>query len=181
MPAAPPTVGDATASKTSSAASAAAKSDALTFQVLLHDVWGEQSLRLLLEEWIPPRTASAAASGWGGDRIVVYERGSERAVAWLLESDDLEAAERLYRALGRGAGLDAEGRLTTAESQGNTPCVARAQLGSLAVGRRGTRVALVAGPYDRAGGPTGAPADPAQRVRLCQRAAGWIQTLLDQK
>ncbi|HYJ11667.1 MAG TPA: hypothetical protein VEX18_21740, partial [Polyangiaceae bacterium] len=51
-----------------------------------HDVMGEQTVRLLLEEWLPARTAAEAASGWGGDRIAVFSDDARKrwALAWHL-------------------------------------------------------------------------------------------------
>jgi hypothetical protein len=47
---------------------------AATHRAVHRDVLGELSLRLYLEESLPAPQARAAAAGWGGDQIVLYER-----------------------------------------------------------------------------------------------------------
>ena len=70
-----------------------------------HDVMGEQSLRLLLEEWLPARTAAAAAADWGGDRLAVFadEPRKKWAIGWHLRFDSPVAAERTFIAFARSA------------------------------------------------------------------------------
>lgn len=45
------------------------------------DVYGEQGLRIALEEWMPRRVAARAAAGFAGDRAAVFERDSGVMVA----------------------------------------------------------------------------------------------------
>lgn len=64
-----------------------------------HDIWGEQSLRLLFEEWLPQDRAKAAAAGWGGDRISLFSQTSaapDKAIMvhWHIVADtELDAKE----------------------------------------------------------------------------------------
>lgn len=44
------------------------------FRPALDEVMGEQSLRIMLEEWTHRAEAASAATGWGGDRYVVAVR-----------------------------------------------------------------------------------------------------------
>ena len=55
------------------------------------DVYGEQGLRIALEEWMPRRVATDAAAGWGGDRVAVLtERDTAVTVAaWHVRFDPL--------------------------------------------------------------------------------------------
>src|SRR5690606_10360111 len=41
-------------------------------EAVYRDVFGEQGLRLLFEEWAPASAAASAASDWGGDRVAVF-------------------------------------------------------------------------------------------------------------
>lgn len=65
---------------------------------LFHDVWGEQSVRLVLEEWLPLVIAAESAAGWGGDRMAIYEKGDEAALAWSIVMDETAHAKRLAAA-----------------------------------------------------------------------------------
>jgi hypothetical protein len=55
------------------------------------DVYGEQGLRVALEEWLPKRLAAAAAQGWAGDHAMVAVRHAtgrdEVAAAWRIRFD----------------------------------------------------------------------------------------------
>jgi hypothetical protein len=117
------------------------------------DVLGEQSLRLVLEDWVPARTAEAASAGWGGDRVVVYRSGRRRAVAYVIVWDDEAGARRGHEALTRGV-LDAEGagKAAAAAAIGaGIPCRERPERGPIAAHRVGRVVAFVAGPFAREG------------------------------
>jgi len=144
------------------------------FEIVFHDVCGEQSVRLLLEEWMTTAAAARAAQGWGGDRVAVFARGNERAVGWILESDDAPSAEALFAALGRALGDSARRWGPAVEP---TICRIRTDRGPFAVGHRAKRVVVVAGPRAKNGpaatrGTTSTPS--------CSAAHGWITTLLDQ-
>lgn len=76
------------------------------FQLILHDSWGEQNVRLVFEEWMSLEEAARAASGWGGDRIVAYRSPSVSLTVWHLRADDEEAAARYFTAFSRGYAED---------------------------------------------------------------------------
>jgi hypothetical protein len=151
-----------------------------------HDVLGEQSLRLLLEEWAPRRTAVEGASDWGGDRIAVFESGERRALAWHLRFDNELAAQRAFEVLLRGVLRDelpaagsGEGPVTvpdvdrnaaTAAVRSGKTCRERPRRGPIASTRLGREVALVVGPMRRT--PTGARADGD-----CTSAKAWASAI----
>lgn len=128
--------------------------------VALVDVLGEQSVRLLLEEWLPRAVAEASAGGWGGDRLAVFHSDDRFAIAIHLRADSSEAAAR--QAAGLLRGVAAQGGAT----RGAAPCVERPDRGPIRVERRGRDVVLVAGPYHRVGRSVTAAAS-------CVEAAEW--------
>ncbi|MEM9873817.1 MAG: hypothetical protein AAF928_02920 [Myxococcota bacterium] len=146
------------------------------FVVIDRDTLGEQALRILLDQWSPGR-APEAASGWRGDQYVVVRRrrGDEVAFGFGIHIRmEREAdAEELVAAVaepGTGAltlpapdagGVEADVRA----------CRERADLGPLALVRRGSAVALVAGPYLRT---------PALRsASRCDDGLAWAEKSLD--
>lgn len=121
-----------------------------------HDVMGEQTLRLFLEEWLPATTAAAAASDWGGDRLTVFGDDARRrwAVAWHLRFDSVSAAERAFVALARSAPLTERGAergtVPVATSKvGDKLCRTRHTQGPLALVRHGNDLGVTLGPFDR--------------------------------
>ncbi|MEN9577608.1 MAG: hypothetical protein RJA70_617 [Pseudomonadota bacterium] len=56
-------------------------------RVLYDDVLGEQSLRLVFEEWMPAARAAALASGWSGDRATIWSCASGPKGEWALLFD----------------------------------------------------------------------------------------------
>ncbi len=144
------------------------------FEMVFHDVCGEQSLRLLLEEWMTTAAAAQAAQGWGGDRVAVFARSNERAVGWILESDDSASAKALFAALERSFRDSAQRRGPATEP---SLCRIRDDRGPFAVGRRDKRVVVVAGPYAKSG-TANTPGTTDEHS--CSAARGWITTLLDQ-
>jgi hypothetical protein len=127
-----------------------------------HDVMGEQTIRLLLEEWLPARTAAAAAADWGGDRLSVFADDARRrwAIGWHLRFDSAAAAERAFSAFARAAPLTERGLepRTSAEAPDpkSTPakhaaklCRARHTQGPLALVRRGADLGVTVGPFER--------------------------------
>ncbi|HEY8946529.1 MAG TPA: DUF6782 family putative metallopeptidase [Polyangiaceae bacterium] len=131
---------------------------------VFRDVLGEQSLRLLFEEWMPTRRAAESASDWGGDRFAIFREGDRRVVRWHLAFDTEPAAERALIALARGAlrpelpPISASGEnlrpmidLETAEraARGGTVCQERPQRGAIAMVRHGRHVGVTLGPYLR--------------------------------
>lgn len=127
-------------------------------QLAYRDVQGEQSVRLLLEEWVPAKTAAEAAAGWGGDRLAVFSDGSLSAVAWHIRYDDEALARRALVSFARGvlrpeeavanvrvspvARVDAEKAL-----KHDGVCRKRAQRGNFAALRHAAEIVLIAGPF----------------------------------
>jgi hypothetical protein len=147
------------------------------------DQLGEQGLRLVLEEWMPLRTAALAASGWGGDAIVVFATGDRRAVAAHLVFDDEEAAKRAFEGIARGVLLgetdggppNARSRVDADEAarkaRGGRLCAERPQRGPFAILRRGRDLAVALGPFSRQGGS-------ARSEGNCRGALAWAGDLL---
>lgn len=133
---------------------------------LFKDVYGEQSVRLVLEEWLPRRTAVAAGAGWGGDRIAVWERGDELAVVWHIRYDDEPAAERARSAFARAAYRAAGNANGPPKGTKGVACAERSDRGPFAVAGRGRSVAIALGPYRRAGGRT-------RSTGTCKTSGAW--------
>lgn len=146
-----------------------------------HDVMGEQTLRILFEEWLPARTAASSASDWGGDRLAAFsdEARQRWALGWHLRFDSVAAAERAAEAFARGAPLTV--RLDAPESPeakaprgipprtriiGDKVCQARHEQGPLAMVRRGRDLGVAVGPFNRDG--VAVSPDPD-----CKSALAW--------
>jgi hypothetical protein len=151
------------------------------WSAIYEDVFGEQGLRISVEQWMPRKVAALVAAGWGGDRLALFRRGAPApsgepvatpsepvppatyAVAWHIRFDagrpdtDVEARQA-FKAL-----VDAlHARKDTAS---NTACVERGALGPFAIVRAGRDLALATGPYDHVGGHVRSSAVCAQTVR----------------
>ncbi len=144
------------------------------------DVLGEQSLRLVFEEWMPRFRAEEAASDWGGDRVAVYSRGRTRALAWRIVFDDEGAAIRATTAFARGvlgAGERAEASRLFAVTQERAEaalergpvCVERPGAGPFAVTRNERGVGVVGGPYEREG-----DGESARSAGSCAGIGAWL-------
>jgi hypothetical protein len=128
-------------------------------QVTYRDVLGEQTIRLVFEEWVPLETAKRAASGWAGDRVAVFAGGDRRAAALGLRYDDEASAKRAFEAIARGAMADPIESTTRARSanleQGEKAartgrfCAERELRGPVAVVRNGRDLGVTLGPYTR--------------------------------
>ncbi len=68
---------------------------------VFRDTLGEFFVSTLLATWVSPQQASEAASGWGGDRVVLYPREGERkwALAWQLLWDSKDDASEFFDVL----------------------------------------------------------------------------------
>lgn len=68
------------------------------WQEVESDVLGELGLRLTLAQYVGPAGASVAAKGWGGDRYVLLQQGSEGPYALALRTswDDQEEAVEFW-------------------------------------------------------------------------------------
>ncbi|MEP7048723.1 MAG: hypothetical protein ABJB12_00155 [Pseudomonadota bacterium] len=152
------------------------------------DIYGEEALRILFEEWMPARAAHEAASGWAGDRITAFaDTSGATSVAWRIRYDSDAAALGGLRAFARGAlaaedqAPDSRGRLSefvpglAAEraTLGGQVCRERHTRGPFAVFRHGRDVAVTLGPFRR--NPASALSDGK-----CADALKWAAALATQ-
>jgi hypothetical protein len=145
-------------------------------QERFHDVMGEQTLRLLFEEWLPARTAAEAAADWGGDRIAVFadEARQRWAIGWHLRFDSPAAAERAFTAFARAAPLTERGHKDRAlpDPAGTTKrasdkvCRPRHSQGAFALARNGSDLGVTLGPFQRNTPPVATDPD-------CSVAIAW--------
>jgi hypothetical protein len=150
-------------------------------QPRFHDVMGEQTLRLLLEEWLPARTAAEAATDWGGDRLTVFgdEARQRWAIGWHLRFDSPAAAERAFVAFARAAPLTERGHKDRAlpaaagatKRAGDKVCQPRRNQGPLALVRQGSDLSVTLGPFQRNTLPVGVDPD-------CAAAVAWAEKIL---
>jgi hypothetical protein len=149
------------------------------------DIYGEETLRVLFEEWMPARAAHEAAAGWDGDRVTSFSDGAVTAVAWTIRYDNDAAAVRGLHAFARGVlaiedqVTDQRGRLsefvsaTEAEraTQAGQVCRERHTRGPFAVIRRGRDLAVTLGPFRRNSGS-------AASEGSCAGALKWAGALI---
>jgi hypothetical protein len=151
------------------------------------DVMGEQTLRILFEEWLPARTAATAASDWGGDHLTAFsdDRRERWAIAWRLRFDTLAASQRAADAFVRGLGFvevehgDASRRDISPQARltGGQACHARPQRGPLAIVRRGHDLAVTVGPFWRS-----APSRPPSALEAsCPAALAWALRVVNSR
>jgi hypothetical protein len=111
------------------------------------DTEGELGTRIAFEEWMEPKAAADASSGWGGDRGVLVTSGEKAAFAWKLRYDagktKDDRAARAYAGLTRA--LD---KALGPASSSDTPffCRERSDRGPLALARVGADIVFVLGP-----------------------------------
>lgn len=155
--------------------------------VVYSDVYGEETLRVLFEEWMPARVAREAAGGWAGDRVSAFSDGTLTSVAWHIRYDTDAAALRALRAFARGAlapedrPVDDRGRLSEFVSAGDAEratrgghvCRERHTRGPFAVLRRRRDLVVTLGPYRRV--PSG-----AESAADCRTALSWAAALMTQ-
>jgi hypothetical protein len=115
------------------------------------DTYGELGTRLAFEEWIGAADAKAHAAGWGGDRGMLVHNGSVYAFAWRMRFDAAHPKEDAYAARAWGAlapALESKVGGGHPAMHDTTPflCIERAELGPLAVARRGRDLIFIAGP-----------------------------------
>jgi hypothetical protein len=128
-------------------------------QERFHDVIGEQTLRMLLEEWLPAGSAAEAASDWGGDRLAVFsDQARQRwAIGWHLRFDSVASAQRAFVALVRSLPLTERGHgeravadsMASAKRVGDKVCRARHRQGPIALVRHGSDLGVTVGPFER--------------------------------
>lgn len=122
------------------------------------DILGEQTLRLVLQEWLPAAEAAEVAAGWGGDRVAAYRSDDRREVAWRVRFTSADQAARASNALARGlvhdeigeGGGDEDGvaertPLVSGKRQ-TVRCRRRADRGPVAVGSQGRDIVVALGP-----------------------------------
>jgi hypothetical protein len=156
------------------------------FTTAYDDVFGEEGLRIAVEEWVPKKSAAAVAKGWGGDRAALFRGevagapaggraapagrspGTSLAVAWHIRFDpgdkdpDSEAREA-YKAVAEA--------IRPGQSAGSVVCVERPALGPLSVSRTGRDVVIVAGPYRRDGNRVASDS-------VCTKSLRWAADVL---
>jgi hypothetical protein len=145
-----------------------------------HDVMGEQTVRLLLEEWLPARTAAEAASDWGGDRLSVFADDARKqwAIGWHIRFDSPATAERAFIAFARSAPMTERPRPegaapdspATAKRHRDKVCRPRHSQGAIALVRRGSDLGVTAGPFER--NTAQVTADPD-----CRAALAWAEKI----
>jgi hypothetical protein len=164
------------------------------------DVFGEEGLRIALEEWMPARTAASVARGWGGDRAVLFRQvgakpdangvtgaqpggqptpvprtpGALLAAAWLIRFDrgDKDPDMEAREAFKALAQSDAfKPRSGSARPPGATPCIERTALGPVSMTRAGRDLLLLAGPYRRDGNRVASDS-------LCAKSLRWAADIL---
>lgn len=137
----------------------------------LHDdVVGEQGMRILFSAWAPSSDAAAAAAGWGGDRVALFESRSEPrryAAALHVRFDAAARGPRDADAI-EAANAVAAGWHATPTGPAGVACAPRAAPGGLALARRGRDLWLVAGPH-----APGSPARPPPPER-CEQLGAWL-------
>ena len=151
------------------------------------DVYGEETLRILFEEWMPAHVAREAAAGWAGDRVTSFSDGQVTSVAWRIRYDNEASALNALHAFARGTlasedqGVDARGRLSEFVSAADAEratragqlCRERHTRGPFAVLRRGRELAVTLGPFRR-------NSDSATSEGQCASALSWAAALLTQ-
>jgi hypothetical protein len=148
--------------------------------VRYRDVLGEQTVRLVLEEWVPLDTAKRAAAGWAGDRVAVFADGDRRAVAIHLRYDDEASAVRAFEASVRGALSAPFENRTHVRSDGAEQAAALARSsrfcgerelrGPFAIARSGRDLGVTLGPYTRDKAATHSAAS-------CAAVQAWAQSI----
>jgi hypothetical protein len=136
------------------------------------DVYGEQGLRIALEEWMPRRVATDAAAGWGGDRVAVLASTEHdtavTVAAWHIRFDpsprgsDDEAVEA-FNAIASGWGKSGHRDICHTLSNGRR----------IVLARKGRDLAMVVGAPDVADGPHPAAA--------CSQLSHWAASVLAQQ
>lgn len=142
------------------------------YQLLFHDIWGEQSLRIVLQEWLVAEEAAAAAAGWGGDRIVAFSNENDIVVAWDLrmdtQKDAIELERALQKALSSSPGSTSKAPLgLPPNGTSDAPVLCSSPPSTdvqLAVAREGTLVRVRTAPFDRVKNHSGG----------CSAAQRWL-------
>jgi hypothetical protein len=115
------------------------------WKIAYRNVLGEFSLYLLLKLNTPEELAKDAASGWGGDQVILVEESGGSRSAVFVESvwDDQDSADRFFKALSNWLALRFPQARKVEESENGAAVVSAGEYRS--VRRRGTRVRLILG------------------------------------
>lgn len=145
-----------------------------------HDVMGEQTVRLLLEQWLPARTAAEAASDWGGDRLAVFADDARKqwAIGWHVRFDSPATAERAFIAFARSVPMTERPRPggaapdspAAAKRYRDKVCRPRHSQGAIALVRRGSDLGVTAGPFERNAAQVTTDPD-------CRAALAWAEKI----
>ncbi len=142
------------------------------WKVADEDSEGELGARIAFEEWMEPKAAADASSGWGGDRGVLVTSGDKAAFAWRVRYDagktKDDRAGRAFSTLTRG--LDK----TLGPAKAIDPafvCRERADRGPFALARAGADVVFVLGPVSTSASGWTSAAD-------CAQSRKWVRELL---
>ncbi|HEX3774370.1 MAG TPA: hypothetical protein VHV51_07895 [Polyangiaceae bacterium] len=158
-----------------------------TMRATYSDIYGEESVRILFEEWMPARAAREAAADWAGDRVTSFGGDGAAAVTWSIRYDNDGAALRALRAFARGAlapedqTVDVRGRLTDFVSAADAKrasdtgrvCRERHTRGPFAVIRSKRDLVVTLGPFRRNSGLAASDGD-------CTAAFRWAEAQLTQ-
>jgi hypothetical protein len=111
------------------------------------DSEGELGTRIAFEEWMDPKGAATASTGWGGDRGVLLANHDLAAFAWRLRYDPGKSKDELTRAAYAALLRGLDQSLGPARVRdGAFVCRERADRGPLGVARAGTDLVFVLGP-----------------------------------
>lgn len=154
------------------------------WQVLDHDVLGEQGLRITAEQWASRETARDVAAGWGGDRYaVLFKPPASQAAGAPASGPNAVGPNRLGRPVpGEYAAAwiirfdtrrDAGELAAVLQKTFPRKCKARPQLGAIAWLHRGATVVLTVSPFRR-----GSQGERVTRRSSCGQAQVWASRLL---
>ncbi len=153
------------------------------YKTLDVDTAGELGLRLIYAEWIGNDAANEAAAGWGGDRVILVEKGDTSALALHVRYDAQPAkpggaarAKTAFAVLANGLKKSLKGAGSITDG-GTFFCAERASLGlgPMALTVKGADLVLVAGPTKV--GPKGSWASAS----TCAQAKTWAKAVSEQK
>ena len=109
------------------------------WSVRYRETLGEVMVRAIVESAVDEETAIRASIGWDGDRVVLFGREDERAVAWLTAWDSTSDAREAIRGLGAALGAEDPRRLDDGATIG------AGDARSVFIQRNRRRVVVVAG------------------------------------
>ncbi|HEX2881873.1 MAG TPA: hypothetical protein VHO25_20245 [Polyangiaceae bacterium] len=140
-----------------------------TLKPLYDDVTGEQSMRVLFEEWLARNKAAEAARGWVADRVTVWSEQGASALFWRLRWANETDTQQALRAFAKGYFPE---QVATLMPSARTPRIlTRGCDGStghpLALATRGSDIVLTAQSRNAGTGR-----------EVCERLAKWAQSAL---